>query len=865
MIPHAARRPADTVRAAPRRRPAVLAAVTTVLAMTLGTLVAAPAQAADPRYFDPGNIIADEVFFDGGAMDVAAVSAFIADKGRSCRAGNDGTPCLKDYRESTWTRSQSGCASTYEGAANETAAQIIVKVARACGVNPRALLVLLQKEQSLVTASGSSLYATRYRSATGYGCPDTAPCASQYYGFFNQVYLAARQFRLYAANPTSYAHRPGTTNTVRFHPNAACGSSSVLIRNSATAGLYNYTPYQPNGAVLGGSPDGCSSYGNLNFWSTYTDWFGSTQSRFTVTGAVLELWASLGYSASPIGEPVGNLVTGLKDGGSFQPFRNGAVYSSPATGTHYVTAAYDVAWPTSRRENGPLGYPLTDPRPLRAGGSYQVFQGGAIYSSPVGGTRAVLPAVDAAWPPATRENGPLGYPTTDLLSTRDNASFQWFEGGGIYLSAHGTFAVPRAVDTAWAAGGRENGPLGLPTSAATRTSSGETRQSFERGLVVVLANGTAFTTTTSIAARWDAAGGATGSLGKPLSGSVALRGGAYQSFERGSVYSSTAGTFVVTPTVDAAWPPSSRENGPLGYPTSDAVTAPDGRTTQTFQGGIVTSAAGGPVLAVAAPVHAPWAATGGLTGSFGPPSSPFITGLRNGGGYQVFARGGVWSSPSTGAHAVSPAFDAAWPTSQRENGPLGYPTSRVFPLRDGGSFQAFQGGGIWSSPAGAYAVSAAFDAAWPSSQRENGPLGFPTSAAVRDGSGMTVQTFQGGRVVQAPGRAPVALTKAVWDAWQAAGGVAGLGVPTSEARGGLRNGGSFQTFERGGVWTSGAGSFAVTAAFDAAWPSSQRENGPLGYPTSAARTDASGRTVQTFERGRLVQASPGAQVVATLG
>jgi hypothetical protein len=56
----------------------------------------------------------------------------------------------------------------------------------------------------------------------------------------------------------------------------------VLIQNQATAGLYNYTPYQPNAAALAagyGTGDSCSAYGNRNFWLYFRDWFGPTTQR----------------------------------------------------------------------------------------------------------------------------------------------------------------------------------------------------------------------------------------------------------------------------------------------------------------------------------------------------------------------------------------------------------------------------------------------------------------------------------------------------------------------------------------------------------------------------------------------------------
>ena len=238
------------------------------------------AQAADLRDFDPGMIISDGIFYDSGTMSAAQIQSFLATKGASCvpAAGNT---CLKDYRQATTTRPADAYCRAYQGSSSETAAQIIAKVAAACGINPQVLIVTLQKEQGLITASAGKSAAT-YQKALGFGCPDTAACDAKYFGFGNQVYLAARQFQLYAARPTSYGHRAGVVNNVRYHPNAACGTGAVHIQNQATASLYNYTPYQPNAAALAagyGTGDACSSYGNRNFWNYFTDWFGSTNQR----------------------------------------------------------------------------------------------------------------------------------------------------------------------------------------------------------------------------------------------------------------------------------------------------------------------------------------------------------------------------------------------------------------------------------------------------------------------------------------------------------------------------------------------------------------------------------------------------------
>ncbi len=252
------------------------AALTALLSASLLVAIvpASPVQAADAALFDPGNIISDAVFFDGGAMDVGAVQSFLNSRVPTCRVGYT---CLKDYRQDTPTRATvTGSCAAYEGRVNESAADIITRVGIVCGISQKAMIVLLEKEQGLVSDTWPT--TRQYRSATGYGCPDTADCDAAYYGFFNQVYAAALQFKYYAANPTRWNHVPGRLNSIRFNPNAACGASSVFIQNQATAGLYNYTPYQPNAAALAnlyGSGDACSAYGNRNFWRIFSDWFGS--------------------------------------------------------------------------------------------------------------------------------------------------------------------------------------------------------------------------------------------------------------------------------------------------------------------------------------------------------------------------------------------------------------------------------------------------------------------------------------------------------------------------------------------------------------------------------------------------------------
>lgn len=255
------------------------------------------AHAATASNFRATNIITDSVFFGSNSMATSQVQAFLNAKVPVCDTNgaqsyngsisraqygtSQGYPppyiCLKSYSQNTPSMpAESGLCNAFNGG-NRSSAQIIVDVSVACGVNPQVLIVLLQKEQSLVTDDWP--WPTQYTKATGFGCPDTAPCNPSYGGFFYQVYHAARQFKKYSRDRDLFNYTAGRNNNILYNPNTSCGSSSIFIENQATAGLYNYTPYQPNAAALAnlyGTGDGCSAYGNRNFWRMFTDWFGST-------------------------------------------------------------------------------------------------------------------------------------------------------------------------------------------------------------------------------------------------------------------------------------------------------------------------------------------------------------------------------------------------------------------------------------------------------------------------------------------------------------------------------------------------------------------------------------------------------------
>jgi L,D-peptidoglycan transpeptidase YkuD (ErfK/YbiS/YcfS/YnhG family) len=152
-------------------------------------------------------------------------------------------------------------------------------------------------------------------------------------------------------------------------------------------------------------------------------------------------------------------------------------------------------------------------------------------------------------------------------------------------------------------------------------------------------------------------------------------------------------------------------------------------------------------------ITAKYARTGGPASWLGNPASSEVRGLRGGGAYQVFRGGSIVWSAAGGAHTLAGAIRSKWAAAGAQNGRLGYPTSdEGRGLRNGGAYQSFQGGRIhWSSATGAHITRGAILSAWAASGYERGLLGYPTSdeiGGLKDGG--SYQTFQGGIIHWSP-------------------------------------------------------------------------------------------------------------------
>lgn len=762
-----------------RRLTAVLTAVVAVAAGLVPVVAApAPASAATAadilQSFNPGDIIADQVMYNSGTMTASAVQSFLNGKVPTCRSGYT---CLKDYHQTTTSRPADPMCRSYAGASNESAATIIVKVAKACSVNPQVLLVVLQKEQSLVTDTWPT--DGQYRKATGYACPDTAPCDAEYNGFFNQVYKAAWALVRYTMPPgtgpgtdfyTNYGamYAVGRSSAILYNPNTSCGAKMVTVANNATHALYVYTPYTPNAAALaaGWGTASCGAYGNRNFFLYFVSWFGST--HYTVTGAIKTAWTAAGGASGVLGNPTSNAKTvSANGGGSYQTFQHGRIYSS-AAGTFVLTGAISARYAALSGPAGALKWPTANALASTAGGggSVQAFQGGLL-AVPTGASTAypVTGAVLREYQARHAQDGSVGWPTADPKGVPGGSS-QSFTNGVILQKTGDTkaHAVLGRLETAYLANGGTGGPLGWPVAGwrGTTVNGGGQSQAFEHGSLYRSNTGNSFAVVGDIATAYAASAGPGGVLSWPTTSGQSSSAGNKQSFVHGSLYQ-PAGKAVVSVTSPflAEYLRVGADGGALGWPTggkgvlaltTGSVTTASTTTSlsvQPFQKGAIY---GVPVgnFSVAGTIYTGYMARKGPNGRLGLPMRVQWTHRANGGGFsQKFARGYLFSSPTAGTWALGGRILPVYLTYGGVGGVFRWPTAeghKILSARNGnGSVQTFQSGSIYSGPRAAFAVRGSILKLYVAKGGPVSRLGWPTTKA-RLVSGVMTQNFQHGRI-----------------------------------------------------------------------------------------------------------------------
>jgi hypothetical protein len=292
--------------------------------------------------FNQNSIISTPVFDYSGSMNPAQIDAFLNGFANSCISSNSGFRAIdpNGYNPTN--------GFLYGGYV--TAGQAIYDAAQAYGLNPQVLITTLEKEQSLVTGRNNfSGYCNngdqhKYAAAVGYGCPDSGTtysytglnlyqrngvtvtnvgptCVNSAIkaGFSQQIIRAAWLLKFgeqrsqgninwavikgswnNSDDPQTCYGGPMTQGTWQRCPSGGSAyydgyttidNTAVHMDSGPTAALYWYTPHFA---------------GNQNFYSIFTQWFGSTQ---TTTPYSWRYVSQKAYSDSAMTRPLTGVPT----------------------------------------------------------------------------------------------------------------------------------------------------------------------------------------------------------------------------------------------------------------------------------------------------------------------------------------------------------------------------------------------------------------------------------------------------------------------------------------------------------------------------------------------------------------------------
>jgi len=209
--------------------------------------------------FNPNNLIADAVVEDYNSMTLEQIKEFVVNQGGTLATYIDPHMVMPAY----W---------------------IIWNTAQEFKINPKFILTMLQKEQSLVTDPAPT--QNQYNWAVGYSCYGGI-CLDKYKGFSTQIRSMANKFiNDYLADlkiTGKYKNNFFCTFTKWCVGDAKQTQDYQLIipQNRITAALYTYNPYQ-GGTVV----DGYKVGANYNFWKIWSRWFAQT--TFRPSGALVK-------------------------------------------------------------------------------------------------------------------------------------------------------------------------------------------------------------------------------------------------------------------------------------------------------------------------------------------------------------------------------------------------------------------------------------------------------------------------------------------------------------------------------------------------------------------------------------------------
>ena len=202
---------------------------------------------------------------------------------------------------------------------------------------------------------------------------------------------------------------------------------AIVGKHRAFGGVSGTLGYPRSGEVNGIKDNG--SY--QEFERGVIHWSPATGARVS-QGEIRWAWGGSGYESGVLGYPASDASCGRLNGGCLQWYQRGSIMWSPTSGARILTGGIAGTWYGMGAEGSVLGYPTSNEAGgLKNGGVYQMFQNGAIVWSPTTGSWASKGPIRGAWAKLGFENGRLGYPVSNEYSIGAGATEQQFQRGTI--------------------------------------------------------------------------------------------------------------------------------------------------------------------------------------------------------------------------------------------------------------------------------------------------------------------------------------------------------------------------------------------------------------------------------------------------
>jgi subtilisin family serine protease len=202
--------------------------------------------------------------------------------------------------------------------------------------------------------------------------------------------------------------------------------------------------------------------------------------------------------------------------------------------------------------------------------------------------------------------------------------------------------------------------------------------------------------------RYVALGGPCGFLGQPLTGELSTPGnvGRYNVFQGGSIYWSPAsGAWEVHGGIRDQWGAVGWEGGPVGFPITNEMALPGGAFNAFQRGSIYWSPATG-AHALWGDIRKTWGQLGWENSALGYPVTSELPTPGTPGAFNHFQSGSIYWSPATGAHEVRGLIRDEWARLGWEASSLRFPVSNEYAAPDGRRSDFQNGSMTWNSTTG---------------------------------------------------------------------------------------------------------------------------------------------------------------------